>query len=34
MLAIIGAALVLFAAGYAAYKIATKPPEPTVIRKH
>ena len=33
MLAIIGAALVLFAAGYAAYKIATKPPEKVIITK-
>jgi hypothetical protein len=34
MMAIIGAALVLFAAGYAAYKVATAPPEKKVIRKH
>ena len=34
MLAIIGAALVIFAGGYAAYKIATAPEEKKDIRKH
>jgi hypothetical protein len=34
VLAIIGAALVLFAGAFAAYKIATRPPEKKVISKH